>query len=474
MKAEKGHSVCKKKAAVTFTIKIARCDSSFLQRKISPQRKEEIIILRELSIYWSMIHILIIFILLFRSRYTRKKTILATGICMGVLILLNGAGMAILGIEALLQIFVLTCTVPSFLFFYVLSADRNFKFIFSFCLADTSCLWIMVVTNLLDYFLGGGQYVMMLISRLIAFPLIEYLIWRYLRTPYLELQDVVEKGWGIFSGMTMLYYILLAVTMKNAASIIDNPENMFQCILMLALMLFNYATIFTSLYRQLMLYRKQQSERILLEQKNMLKAQLENQQQIRRMKHDMKGYSATLLGLLAEGKIKEAVVYLKGVETEMDTLEGPFCANPYINAVFVQYFAKLEELGAECTMDIQAGEEELPYMDLCQILSNGLENACDALRKLDIKNRKVSVEMNYNRNHLTIRIKNRCREDLHVDKGKIPSTDKAEPGHGFGLPTIQTAAGRLGGDIMCYTEKGDFVLEVMVSCQSLKNRMDMV
>ena len=101
--------------------------------------------LRTLSIYWSMLHILFIFMLLFRPRYTRKKTILATGICMGVLILLNGAGMAVLSVEALLQVFVLTCTVPSFLFFYILSVDRNFKFIFSFCLADTSCLWLMVV-----------------------------------------------------------------------------------------------------------------------------------------------------------------------------------------------------------------------------------------------------------------------------------------------------------------------------------------
>jgi len=260
---------------------------------------------------------------------------------------------------------------------------------------------------------------------------------------------------------------------KFVKRIMGNHENIFQCILMLALMLFNYATIFTSLYRQLMLYRKQQSERILQEQKNMLKAQLENQQQIRRMKHDMKGYSATLLGLLSEGKIKEAVIYLKGVETEMDTLEGTFCANPYINAVFVQYSGKLEELGAECSMDIQAGEEELPYMDLCQILSNGLENACDELRKLDRKSRKVSVEMKYHRNHLIIRIQNRCRESLYVDKGKIPATDKAEPGHGFGLPTIQAAAGRLGGDMMCYTEEGNFVLEVMVSLVPLRERIQM-
>lgn len=448
--------------------------SFYFREGISLRRKEEMTMLRDLSIYWSMFHILFIFMLLFRPRYARKKTMLATGICMGILILFNGAGLAAFGFDALAQVFMLTCTVPSFILFYVLSADRNFKFIFSFCLADTSCLWLMAVTNLLDYFLGDGQYTLMLVSRLIAFPAMEYLIWRYLRKPYLELQHGVEKGWGIFSGMTMLYYLLLTVTVQYPINIVYRPEDIFQCILVLILMLFNYATIFTSLYRQLMLYRQQQDERILQEQKNMLKAQLENQQRIRRMKHDMKGYSATLLGLLSEGKIKEAVVYLKGVETEMDALEGTFCANPYINAVFVQYSGKLEELGAECTMDIQAGEEELPYMDLCQILSNGLENASDALRKLDRKSRKVSVEMKYHRNHLVIRIKNRCQAGLRVEKGKIPATDKSEPGHGFGLSTIQAAAGRLGGDMMCYTEEGYFVLDVMVSLVFLRERMESI
>lgn len=431
-------------------------------------------ILRDLSIYWSMFHILFVFILLFRPRFTRKKTALITGIFMGILILLNGAGLAVLGFDALAQVFLLTCTVPSFILFYVLSADRNFKFIFSFCLADTSCLWLMAVTNLLDYFLGGGEYWVMLVSRLIAFPLMEYLIWRFLRKPYLELQNVVEKGWGIFSGMTMLYYLLLAVTIQYPTNIVNRPEAMLQCILMLVLMFFNYATIFTSLYRQLLLYRKQQSERILQEQKNMLKAQLENQQRIRRMQHDMKGHSATLLGLLTEEKTKEALIYLRGVETEMDTLEGEFCANPYINAVFVQYIGKLDELGAECTTDILVGDKELPYMELCQILSNGLENACDALEKLDATKREASVEMKYNRNHLIIRIKNRCRDDLNVEKGNIPVTDKAESGHGFGLSSIQAAAVRLGGDMMCYTEGGYFVLEVMVSLVRIRERMKML
>ncbi len=415
-----------------------------------------------------MFHVIFLFLMLFRSRFTPKKTIAAAAVGMGVLMAANGVGLIVFGIEALSKVFLLTCSIPSFIFFYVMSADKRFRFLLSFGLADTTCLWVMAVTNLLDFYLGGGKYVLMFISRLIAFPLLEYLAWRYLRKPYLELQDAVKKGWGVFAGMTMLYYVLLVVVVQFPTNIIYRPEDTFLCVLVLILMLFNYGTLFTALYRQLLLYRKQQSERILQEQKNTLEAQLGSQQNIRKMKHDMKGYIATLSGLLSDRKVDEALAYLKGVEAEMDTMTRQFCADPYINAVFVYYVGKLEQMGAEFRKDIQIGEEQLPYMELCRILSNGLENACDALNGLEKKKRKVSAYMKYNRSYLLIQIRNRCRDDLYVAQGEIPVTDKEGLDHGFGLATIEEAAERLGGEMFCYTENGEFILNVMVSRRSFQ------
>lgn len=412
-----------------------------------------------------MFHVIFLFIMLFRSRYTKKKTIMLAAVGMGTLMFLNGAGIVILGFDLMGKIFLFTCSLPSFIFFYILSADKKFRFLLTFCLADTSCLWVIAVTILMDSYLGGGQYVVMFISRLIAFPVMEYLAYRYLRKPYLELQDSVEKGWGVFAGMTLLYYMLLVIMLYYPENISNRPKDVLPCVLVLVLMFFNYATIFLSLYGQLLLYRKQQSERALQEQKASLEAKLENQQRIRKMKHDMKGHTVTLSGLLAAGKNREAMEYLERVETEMDTLLGQFCANPYMNAVFVHYYQKFQELEADCRMDIQIGGEEQPYMELCQILSNGLENAYNALKELAPPKRKVAVRMNYKKKNLIIRMINSCREDLHVEKGTIPLTDKEGCDHGFGLPTIKEAAERLSGDMMCYTKDGEFVLEVMTRIQ---------
>lgn len=46
-------------------------------------------VLRDLSVLWAMFHVIFLFVMLFRSRYTRRKTLLAAGAGMGILMILN-------------------------------------------------------------------------------------------------------------------------------------------------------------------------------------------------------------------------------------------------------------------------------------------------------------------------------------------------------------------------------------------------
>lgn len=418
-------------------------------------------LLWELSAYLVMVHVFLLFFILFRSRYPRKKTYILADIGIGILILINGIGVGIYG-EVVGKWFLLTCTAPSLLLFLLLSRDRNFKFLFTFCLVDTVSLWITAVTLLADHYLGGGRYILLFVSRLLVFPLLEYIAYRFLRKPYAELQDSMAKGWGIFTGMTLLYYIILAILLYIPTSIVHRPKDVLLCVLILVLMVFNYATMFAALHGQILFYRRQQNERLLQEQKRSLEVQLENQQYIRKMKHDMRGHIVTLSGLFAAGKTEEAARYLHSMESEIEVFQRNYCANPYLNAVFSYYMPKFKEMDGSLRLDIRVGEEALPCMELCRILSNGLENAYDAVAELDRGQRQASVQMKYNRDYLILRIKNCCRKDLYVEKGSIPKTEKKGEGHGFGLTSIQEAAVRLGGEMLCYTEKGNFVLDVMI------------
>lgn len=423
-------------------------------------------ILRDLSVLWSLFHILILFMLLYRTRYTRKHSIILTAVFMGTLALLNVIGLVKYGPEVMGKMFILTCTLPSLFFFWFISKDKKWQFFFTFCLADTVSYWIIILTNLIDFYFGGQKYILMFIFRLALFPILEWIAYRYLRKPYLELQEYVAKGWGLFAGMTAIYYLLFVAITNFPVAITKRPQELPAFIIVMVLMPMTYATIFASLYRQFQLFKRQQDEQMLREQNNALEMRLENQEYIRKMKHDMKGYIATMSGLLAVGKMDEAKGYLRDMEQEMDSGWGKFCGNPYINATVAYYDRKLEELHTKRCIDIRIGDETMPNMELCRILANGMENACDELSMLAQEKREMSVHMQYNRDCLLLRIKNRCMEGRYVEQGKLPETDKEGQEHGYGLQSMQAAVERLSGDMVCYTENGYFMLDVMIPCRS--------
>ncbi len=429
--------------------------------------------LRDLSLFWSMVHVTVIFLMLFRSKYEKRKTVILSTACIGVLMALNMAGLIVLGTEIMGKLLLVTCSIPSFIFFWFLSRDRNSSYLFTFCLADTLCLWILGATNLLDHFLGGGQYILMFALRLILFPLVEYIIFKKFRSIYAELQNVITKGWTSYAGMTVLYYILLLVMSEFPTHINTRPVYFIGFGLLLVLMVFNYIIIFASLYRQYKLYESEKTKSVLKEQKLSLENQLENQQFIRKIRHDMRGHTITLQGLLAAGKHKEAADYLEQMEQSMAASDIRVCANPYINAQLSHYSQKFRELDATLACDIQLGEEEIPAIHrVCNILSNALQNAVEELTALPREEREVSLQMQYKKDYLILRLRNRCRPGLTVKKGTLPTTAKKEKGHGYGLLSIRETAEALGGDMVCYTEQNDFVLDVMVRVKGVNGGKD--
>jgi len=419
-------------------------------------------ILKDISVLWAMFHVLIIFAAFYRSKYEKKKTIQLTVIFMGPLVILNMIGVMLYGVDAVGKVVILTCTLPSLIFFYIVSADKNTKFLFTFCVADTVAMWILCITRMLDYFLCGDSYILLFITRLILYPVVEYIAFRYLRKPYRELLESVTGSWGFFTVMAAIYYVLLIVQSEFPTVIVERTEELPAFILTLLLMPLVYGTMFVSLYRQLQAYRKNERDRVLQEQTLYLERQLEDQQKIRKMKHDMKAHTITLSGLLQSGNIKEAKAYLETMEESLDSLQQYFCVNQYINSVISYYYGKLKDVGLVLKTDIRINGGDLPYMEICQILTNGLENALDEINRLQTEEKEVSLQVRYKQDYLIIRIKNTCRKELLVKKGEIPHTSKNGTEHGFGLKSIKEAAEHLNGEAFCYTEEGNFVLDVML------------
>lgn len=165
------------------------------------------------------------------------------------------------GVAAMGQYGVLIGSVPSLIFLFAFSRQRNAQFIFLFCLCDTVCMWVELASGLIDYAVGGGG-VVTLILRLVTLPLLEYAVWRWLRRPFLEMSHIVRHSWLLFALMTGVCYLILVVLSVYPTIIFQRPQDIPLAVMVLALIALAYTTIFIALFEQYHMLETQERQRV--------------------------------------------------------------------------------------------------------------------------------------------------------------------------------------------------------------------
>ncbi len=219
--------------------------------------------LRLSSATWSLVHILLLFMLFYNPRYSRKKTLILTGINMLTLVILNIVLLWWLGRETYGQIILFTLVLPSFLFFFFMAKHRDFRFIFTFCVVDTVSAEIIIISMLADTFLANDSRILMFIIRILAFPIIEYLAIKKLRKSYIEIQNSLKKGWGVLSFVSVLFYVMLLTMIAYPSLITERPKDVPVMVLLLVLMPLMYLNIFQILAHQNKIHIMQHEQELL-------------------------------------------------------------------------------------------------------------------------------------------------------------------------------------------------------------------
>ena len=181
-------------------------------------------LLKDISVIWSLIHTLVMFLLLFESRYPKKKTMTITLATMVPLIVINFLLFVLLGFEKYGTLMLLTLSLPSCVVFWFLAKHRDGRFFFTFCMVDTTVLEIVYITNILNHYLTPNTYISMFIIRLLIYPLIELWAYKKLRPMFLDVQRHIKKGWGIFAIIGVLFYVAITLLMTYPTPVTERPE----------------------------------------------------------------------------------------------------------------------------------------------------------------------------------------------------------------------------------------------------------
>lgn len=416
----------------------------------------------QLSIAYCMVHMYVLLLLLYEYRGSKKVFwcsatalfIVTSAVCLWI--------MVTRGIAAMGQYGVLIGSVPSLVFLFAFSRQRNAQFVFIFCLCDTVCMWVELASGLIDYAVGGGGVVTLLL-RLAALPLLEYAVWRWLRRPFLEITHIVRHSWPLFAILTGVCYLILVILSVYPTVIFQRPQDIPLTVMVLVLIALAYTTIFLALFEQLHKLKTQERQRVFEAQTMIMYHRVEDMRQaeerIRIQRHDMRHQFQTIATLAQRGDLEALRDYI-GTSQAMLDAAGPqrYCSNPTLDAVLIHAAKHAEALGIRMETSI-ALPAQLPVdaLELSIVFANALENAIQAVRDLPEERRRILCK-SVTHPRFIMEISNPYAGKIVFDRSGIPTTDK--PGHGVGTRSIVAFAEKYSAVCLFRAENGWFKLQI--------------
>lgn len=410
----------------------------------------------------SMFVVILLFLFLFESRYPKKKYLASL---IPFLIIWFGVNLGILfafGIEVQGTYSLLTASLPSLIYFWIVAKDRGGRFFFTFCMVDTVMIWVMLVTGLLDYF-AGSEGIVNFVSRMIAFPIMMYLTLKVARKPYLRLLRTVSRGWWLFAAMTGLFYLTLTIAGGIPTNLRLRPEDMPVAIMILILLPLVYATIFRVLNQQQLLFEAQERQRTLEVQAAMVEQRADEfrrmEDKVRIERHDLRHRFQAVYTMLQSGQQQEAMEYIKTAQDILHEADVEhYCSHPVLDAILVAYFQRAKDMGIQVEAELAIPNTlPIPAAELSTVFANALENMIHAVQAVPAEQRRIVCKC-IDTPRLMIEFSNPCAEEVQIGADGLPVTKGA--GHGIGTRSITAFAEKNKAVYSFRMEDGWFKLQL--------------
>jgi len=223
----------------------------------------------------------------------------------------------------------------------------------------TLCFILSIITRLCTFFgyafcagFGGNNSLMSIFVVLcVVYFILSFVCWIWVHKYIERLNQLTLPGylWPMLATMSLVTRLLVDFCSDNVFNL--NPTS-DQTIIwsMIALCVFALSMLALLLYNAIssaiLATEKNISDHLSYElnvQKRYYESQLQSQDEVRRMKHDMKGHLITAIGLLQSGKPEDAEQYLSKItDITNKSVNHTYAADPYIDAI-ISYFATLFE-----------------------------------------------------------------------------------------------------------------------------------
>lgn len=183
---------------------------------------------------------------------------------------------------------------------------------------------------------------------------------------------------------------------------------------------------------------------------------------INKVKYDLKNHIHSMSILLEDKKYKELNNYINNLELKV--IKGTKLINTentIIDGILNYKIQESKNKGIKMDVNMSIPENiEIDETEMTIALSNLLDNAMEAAER-DKLNREINITGEYKKGNLDISIKNYFLES-NIDKENLTTTKEDKKNHGLGLKSAREAVNKMKGRIHITINKDCFEVELVI------------
>lgn len=282
-------------------------------------------------------------------------------------------------------------------------------------------------------------------------------------------KNIKSKFWVLFA---IVMFVFLSITTVFLQIYPDTEQNSASTVMYIALtsLFFAMSVILIYFYTEISKSYQRDSKLFLLENNfNTLQEQIAVQQQnnekVRKLRHDMKNHLANIRSLIDSGEIAAAVTLLDNTAENVNNAKAEMIdtGNSFVDAIILSKTAVCREKNIDFSCSVQPLENiKIDAVDLSSLLSNLLDNAVEAAAQTTEPFVRLTI-IKYNA-YYTICVENsyKGKEFLKENMGSLISTKSDKTLHGYGTQIISDIAQKYDGNYTWDAQENRFISTVIM------------
>lgn len=340
----------------------------------------------------------------------------------------------------------------------IISSDSFLKTCFMHFSQANILFWIGTTFSALRRMLGVS-YTLQALAITMLCAVLYVIALRYWAKPLRFMGETIHAGWlGLLAvpGCTILTGIGTAMWFG-----MQENYNEIMMLIIIGLLEFSFVMYLRGLYQSLQEITQLSRENM---QKGLLEGEILSYQEslavARQNRHDLRHHNALILDYLESGNVTEAIEYLHANDSALDESKlTQFSVNPAANAVLRIYDRQAQAEGiAFCALADLPEQLPMTNPELGALLSNLLENAVEACRKVESAKRQLTFHTQTDEAGLRLEVRNSMCGTVSFENG-FPQSTKS--GGGTGTRSMANIVQKYGG-MLRFKQEGDMFLTQIV------------